>query len=385
MRFNVARRILIAEIQAITYQQWLPLVLGDEIMHEYDLDIPQDPTTKYDPEIDATLFNEFVTAGFRFGHSLIAGNINSNGPKSHKLNQTFFNFGDITKDSHYEYLKGGFNSPCEKSDKYVSSHMQKVPWVPVADLAAINIGRGRDHGTPPYNKVRTFFELESIRKDEFSGDNYQKLEELYKNLHFSNSKEKVENIDLWVGGVSEKHVEGGQVGPTFAHLIALQFSNLKFGDRFFFSHGYGYGKSKGIPSKILRESLRRRTLGDIICENTGGSVVRRNVFEFKSDEIDCGKRNKLDYVLIARSFRENKHEDEPSISKSHKKDIGSDPAKDIRSQRRELHKQEATGNRIEKVRDFLKYYDFINQILGPAGYNMSQNFFPFFGRIDGFW
>ena len=34
MRFNVARRILIAEIQAITYQQWLPLVLGDEIMHE---------------------------------------------------------------------------------------------------------------------------------------------------------------------------------------------------------------------------------------------------------------------------------------------------------------------------------------------------------------
>lgn len=47
-----------------------------------------------------------------------------------------------------------------------------------------NIGRGRDHGTPPYHKVRTFFELESIRKDEFSGDNYKKLAELYKNLDY---------------------------------------------------------------------------------------------------------------------------------------------------------------------------------------------------------
>jgi len=228
-RFNVARRILIAEIQAITYQQWLPLVLGDKIMGEYGLDIPQDPTTVYDPEIDATLFNEFVTAGFRFGHSLIAGNINSNGPKSHSLNETFFHKKDITKDNHYEYLRGGFNSPCEKSDNYVTSHLKDkgAHWVPVEDLAAINIGRGRDHGTPPYHKVRTFFELESIRKDEFSGDNYKKLAELYKNLDYSSSIEKIMNIDLWVGGVSEKHVPGGQVGPTFAHLIALQFSHLK--------------------------------------------------------------------------------------------------------------------------------------------------------------
>ena len=30
--FNMARQIVIAEIQAITYRQWLPLVVGQEIM-----------------------------------------------------------------------------------------------------------------------------------------------------------------------------------------------------------------------------------------------------------------------------------------------------------------------------------------------------------------
>jgi len=88
--FNMARQIVIAEIQAITYRQWLPLVVGQEIMKKYKLNIESDSGSEYDPSTDATLFNEFVTAAFRFGHSLIAGNVNSKLPMSHKLQETFF-------------------------------------------------------------------------------------------------------------------------------------------------------------------------------------------------------------------------------------------------------------------------------------------------------
>ena len=41
-------------------------------MFQYKLDL-DDTQTKYDPEINPTLFNEFTTAAFRYGHSTIPG------------------------------------------------------------------------------------------------------------------------------------------------------------------------------------------------------------------------------------------------------------------------------------------------------------------------
>lgn len=42
------------------------------------------------------------------------------------------------------------------------------------------------------------------------------------------------DVDLWSGGVSENSLPGSMLGPTFACIIATQFSNSRRGDRFWY-------------------------------------------------------------------------------------------------------------------------------------------------------
>lgn len=71
--FQEARRIVGAQMQHITYNEWLPLVLGPRYMANFRLHPVRGGgySRDYDPSVNPSVTNEFATAGFRFGHTLV--------------------------------------------------------------------------------------------------------------------------------------------------------------------------------------------------------------------------------------------------------------------------------------------------------------------------
>ena len=73
-----------AEMQNVVYGQWLREILGPQLYQEYAIDPLAD--SYYKPEKMPTIINEFATAAFRFGHTLLEGDMTT-----FRLRDTFFN------------------------------------------------------------------------------------------------------------------------------------------------------------------------------------------------------------------------------------------------------------------------------------------------------
>lgn len=72
--YQETRRIIIAIIQHITYNEFLPSLLGRPTMDLYGLTPQTDGySTSYDENVNPSITNEFAAAAFRMGHSLIQG------------------------------------------------------------------------------------------------------------------------------------------------------------------------------------------------------------------------------------------------------------------------------------------------------------------------
>ena len=244
--YQAARARVIGEIQAVTYKEWLPALLGQN---------PIKPYAGYKAGVNPAVSNEFATAGFRFGHSIVGPDIeflDNNGNKVAdpvSLAQAFFNPSIVKGVGIDPVLKYLVSDPSQEVDLKVVDQLRNflfgAPGQGGLDLASLNIQRGRDHGLADYNTTRAAYGLPRVTDfAQITPDTVLqgKLRDLYGS---------VDKIDLWVGVLAEKHLPGASVGATARAIIADQFTRLRDGDRFWYQNQF-----KGKDLQEDRKSTR---------------------------------------------------------------------------------------------------------------------------------
>ncbi|KFM70982.1 Peroxidasin-like protein, partial [Stegodyphus mimosarum] len=298
MLYQHGRRILSAINQHITYNEFTSRILGKSFANKYDLRPQVEGYYKgYDPTCDPTAFNEFAAAAFRFGHSLLKPAFDrlDRGyrvlSEPLHLRKSFFNSDMLfTPNAIDSILRGLATSSMENLDfaitEEVTNHLFEKKQVPFSgmDLAALNVQRARDHGIPGYNEYREFCNLTKAKSfDDLTKEIPPHIVERLKNVY-----NHVDDIDLFSGGLAERALHGGLVGPTFGCIIAKQFSLLKKCDRFYYE----------TANPLLRfteaqlTEIRKSSLAKVICDNSDSiDTIQRMVFDlpdaFMNPRVSC--------------------------------------------------------------------------------------------------
>ncbi len=320
-RFQLARKVVIATQQYITYTEFLP-ALGVRLA----------PYRGYDPAVDATLSNEFATVGYR-AHSMLRGNVVVRTEKSRyapaQLDALRAKGARIAESGSTveitippalgafrpelvgevqlgPLLQGLGGQAQSRNDEQVDDVVRSLALTragcepncqtAIFDIAAIDVERGRDHGIPAYNDLRAAYGL--APRTSFKAVTGEATEAFPVDPELTPGAEiddpdsidfvapgvrrttvaarlkalygDVVGLDAFVGMGAEPHVPGTEFGELQLAIWKKQFEAMRDGDRFFYA---------GDPVlTMLRQRFGvdyRHDLGDLIALNT--DVPRRDL------------------------------------------------------------------------------------------------------------
>ena len=254
--YQKARRQVIAQLQAITYNEFIPALLGANALSPYK---------GYQAKLDAAIMNEFSTAAYRLGHTLVSHQLLRLDAKGNEISDghlpirnAFFAPHRLINEGGIEpVLRGLASQTCESLDVYIIDDLRNflfgAPGHGGFDLAALNIQRGRDHGLPRYNDARKAMGL--ARKNSFAEvSNDPDIQARLASTYVS-----VDDIDFWIGGLAESPVKGALTGELFFTVLKKQFEALRDGDRFWYKRTMSRGKQRAIDRTRLADIIRRNT------------------------------------------------------------------------------------------------------------------------------
>ncbi|KAF5926247.1 hypothetical protein HPG69_011374 [Diceros bicornis minor] len=183
--YHEARKIAGAELQHITYGQWLPKILGEpgmEMLRDYQ---------GYDPNVNAGIISSCYCSLQIWLNPILYGLNGTFGeiPDGHlPLHKAFFSPSRIIEEGGIDpLLRGLFGLAAELRERSQLLSLELTPQpfsrarALALDLAATNIQRGRDHRIPLYVDFRVFCNLTS----------FQNIEDLQNEIKGSEIRQKL--------------------------------------------------------------------------------------------------------------------------------------------------------------------------------------------------
>lgn len=300
--FQEARSWNIAEYQHCIYNEYLKTLIGSKLSDRFKIQPrPVGQFSAYKSDAELKTVHEFQTTAGRNGHTTLNEDINIIDLQTGKESKV--NFKDAAKAENLFYegqVDGVFLALISRAS------FETTPSVPFKqflynlpdntyglDLGAIDTQRQRDHGIPGYIHYLRYCHNVTVHrwsnlKRFVARHDIKKLKKFYK---------FVEDIDLYIAGRYERKQSDALVGPTFGCIIATQFHNVKYGDRFFYEHGNQIGS---FSIEQLDEIKTKANLASILCKNTKLKKVSRDPLRLLSKTnpfVDCSQFEYIDYKL----------------------------------------------------------------------------------------
>lgn len=338
MLFNAAKMTVEMEYQHTAVDQFARTITPN--LHEF---------VGYNSGENATISVDFAQVAYRFGHSTLRESIDLMDPSGSitdhvmrvALERAFLSPEKFAAVGAGAIALGMTHQQANEIDEFLTPAMNQGLLGQPLDLAAINIARGRDLGVPTLNDMREALHLDRYASwsDYGAGmihpDNLVNFIAAYafdgnlaraqaiiglandtivegsdaamgysvqQAVDFLNNTdptlygcEAFNQIDCWVGGLSEVHVTGGLLGETFDTIFVDQIGRLMDGDRFYYLQ-----RLNNIPygQQIIDEQFK-----DIIERTTGVEHLNGSAFAYADQYYDFAAQE------VSNSKTEHKYAD----------------------------------------------------------------------------
>jgi Ca2+-binding RTX toxin-like protein len=309
--YEAAKMLNEAEYQRVVFTEFADHLIGG-IKGDGDHGFKE-----HNPDADPRISHEFAAAVYRVGHSLISDTLtvlDADGqPIEVRLIDAFLNPASYASHGVGNILGGTVGQQAEEIDFNIVDAVRNDLVGTRADLFAFNVARGWDVGLGTLNQVRAGlaasadgYVQEAVSYagnlspytswEDFQARNglsdavIAQFKAAYPDLVLDaadiaafvdvnpditlvggNTVKGIDRVDLWVGGLAETHINGGQVGQTFWVVLQEQFDRLQEADEFYYIDRFD-------NFDLYQGEFEASNFAGILARNTGLTNLPEDIF-----------------------------------------------------------------------------------------------------------